>query len=292
MKYLKLLLLVLPFICFSCGSEDEPEPNLFSLAVQLDGEGKIALGSHDCDVEIPSNAQTVKLSLIGDFDYFNISAGYPSWMTVTSTEKTILVDIPANESNENRSGKIYFTVFKGNSHNVGSLGITQKDSQQTYEDRLKLEEDAINSFLADITVISEIPSDYNFRIGSDAPFYKLGDTGAYMQIVSKGNPQFKLGEKVFFRFERWNLLLYLISGNLGESTGNFNSLTQDVTFFTYGGNDNITKQWGKGIQLPLEYGLGSGSEVNLIIPSQLGFESDVSSVIPFLYHIRYYSAAN
>lgn len=292
MKYLKTLLLFLPLFFISCGNEEEPEDKLFSLAVQLQGEGEVALGVHDCEVVIPGNAQYVKLTLIGDYDSFNISAGYPSWMLVTSGDKTISISVADIADAPTRTGKVAFTVFKGKSYNTGSITITQKDAQGTFEDLLKLESEAIDEYLKGKSVISQIPADNNFQIGTDAPFYKLGESGAYMQVLAKGTPQFKDGEKVYFRFERWSLIHFLLSGSLGESTGNLNSLTQEVTYFIFGGQDDITKQWGDGMQLPIKYGVGNGGEVNIIIPSKIGFVNETSSVRPYLFHIKYFGTNN
>lgn len=291
-KYLKILLFLLPLFFVSCGNEEEPEENLFSLAVQLQGEGEIALGVHDCEVVIPGNAQYVKLTLLGDYDSFNISAGYPSWMLVTSGDKTISISVADIADAQTRTGTVAFTVFKGKSHNTGSITITQKDAKETFEDLLKLESEAIDEYLKGKSVIDQMPEDNNFQTGTDAPFYKLDKSGAYMQVLAKGNPQFNNGEKVYFRFERWSLIHFLLSGSLGESTGNFSSITQDVTYFNIGGQDNVTKQWGDGIQLPTKYGVGNGGEVNIIIPSQIGFSDETSSVKPYLFHIRYFGADN
>ena len=48
-----------------------------------------------------------------------------------------------------------------------------------------------------------------------------------------------------------------------------------------------SSQWGYGLQYPLLF-LGVGCEVNLVIKSQFGFTNEISYVIPFLYHVRYF----
>ena len=48
-----------------------------------------------------------------------------------------------------------------------------------------------------------------------------------------------------------------------------------------------TSQWGYGLQYPLNF-LGVECEVNLVIKSQFGFTSEISYVMPFLYHVRYF----
>lgn len=128
MKYLKLLLLILPFFVISCGNEEEPEPNLFSFAVQLDSEGEVALGVHHCEITIPGEQQYIKVTLIGDFDSFDISNDMPSWLTVTPGEKTISILVSSLGDGAARSGKIGFTVFKGNTRNTGSITVLQTPS--------------------------------------------------------------------------------------------------------------------------------------------------------------------
>ena len=46
-------------------------------------------------------------------------------------------------------------------------------------------------------------------------------------------------------------------------------------------------EWGAGIQMPLHY-LGIDCEVNLIVKSQYGRSDEISYVIPFFYHLRYF----
>lgn len=286
MKQLKYLIFLLPLFLVAC-KDDEPEQNLFSIAVQLSGEGTLGIGQHDCEITIDGYGQYITVDLLGDFDSFRVGNSIPSWLMVTTGERRIKIAVPDIAGTETRSGKIDFIVYKGNAQNSGSISITQKGL--TYEDMLKHENKAIKKFLENVTVINEVPAENAFEVGSDAPFYKLAETGVYMQVISKGTEFFNVSERVYFRFERWNLLTYLNTGKLGNSEGNMNDMSFGITYFTFGGNDVTTKQWGDGIQLPLKYGIGDG-EVNLIVPSKQGLENEVSNVIPFLYHIRYFKA--
>lgn len=286
MKHIKFLIFLLPFFFVACG-DDEPEQNLFSIAVQLGGEGEIAIGQHDCEITVNGYGQYITVDLIGDFDSFRIGNNIPSWLMVTSGERRIKIAVPDIAGMDTRTGKIEFTVFKGKAQNTGSITITQKEL--TLEDMLKQEAKAIKAFLEDQTVIDKLPSGNTFEIGLDAPFYKLGESGIYMQVISKGSEFFNEGETVYFRFERWDLLTYLTTGKLGNSFGNWNDVGQNTAFFTFGGKDTATTQWGDGIQVPLKYGIGNG-EVNLIIPSQQGSQSEIANVTPFLYHIRYFKS--
>ena len=239
---------MLPLFLVAC-KDDEPEQNLFSIAVQLSGEGTLGIGQHDCEITIDGYGQYITVDLLGDFDSFRVGNSIPSWLMVTTGERRIKIAVPDIAGTETRSGKIDFIVYKGNAQNSGSISITQKGL--TYEDMLKHENKAIKKFLENVTVINEVPAENAFEVGSDAPFYKLAETGVYMQVISKGTEFFNVSERVYFRFERWNLLTYLNTGKLGNSEGNMNDMSFGITYFTFGGNDVTTKQWGDGIQLAI-----------------------------------------
>lgn len=114
-----------------------------------------------------------------------------------------------------------------------------------------------------------------------------------MQVVKMGaEPAATNGETIYFRFLRYNLLSYLENGVLPNGQGNLNSVTQDVTSFVLGSDKPSTTQWGTAIQMPMLLGLPVDSEVNLVVASEAGFTSEISSVIPFLYNIRYFKAIN
>ena len=60
MNISKLFGILLVFLCsfaiVSCvddnDGDDEPKQNLFSIAVQLGGEGEVAIGQHDCEITV------------------------------------------------------------------------------------------------------------------------------------------------------------------------------------------------------------------------------------------------
>lgn len=131
------------------------------------------------------------------------------------------------------------------------------------------------------------------QVDSVAPFYKLNPEGTvYMQVVKMGNASAATnGEKIYFRFLRYNLLSYLENGVLPQGQGNANDPTESTTFFEVGSDKPSTTQWGTAIQMPILLGLPIDSEVNLVVASEAGPTSEISGVIPFLYDIRYYKSA-
>ena len=112
-----------------------------------------------------------------------------------------------------------------------------------------------------------------------------------MQVIDPGSgPKVEDDQIVYFRFLRYNLTLYRNTLDGLASEGNLNNMSQTPTSFRY---DNYTlpssSQWGSGIQMPLRF-LPLNSEVNLVIKSQYGWASEVSYVVPYLYHVRYYKS--
>lgn len=172
------------------------------------------------------------------------------------------------------------------------LSLASCSKGESYSDRLNAERKACNTYLAGHQVINEIPSDTVFITGKDAPFYRIEKDGqVYMQVVKAGDrktDKAKKGETIYFRFTRSNLQTWFSTGVMEMDLSNENDLSQDATYFNYKDFTlPASSQWGYGIQLPLEY-LGVESEVNLVIKSQYGFTSELSYVLPFLYHVRYF----
>ena len=81
-------------LIFAGCSDDEPdhEANLFSLAIQLTGEGEIIMGEHDCEIIIPANPQFITVDILGDYDYFRVNkVSENTW--VTSGDNRIKIQI-------------------------------------------------------------------------------------------------------------------------------------------------------------------------------------------------------
>lgn len=165
-----------------------------------------------------------------------------------------------------------------------------KDSE-SYADLLNKERHAANAYLAGCRVVNEIPADTVFEVGKDAPYYRIDKEGnVYMQVLKASDrktDKAKTSEKIYFRYMRYNLSYWYKYGEMyGE--GNENDMKAAPTYFQYGNYTlSISSQWGYGIQLPLSF-IGVDSEVNLIIKSQYGWASEISSVTPYLYHVRYF----
>ena len=92
-------------LLFAGCSDDEPdhEANLFSLAVQLEGEGELAMGIHDCEIIVPGNQQYISIDIIGDYDCFRVTA-VPDIGMVTSGDKRIKILLTNNLGETSQTG--------------------------------------------------------------------------------------------------------------------------------------------------------------------------------------------
>ncbi|MDE6284024.1 MAG: DUF4827 domain-containing protein [Muribaculaceae bacterium] len=168
-----------------------------------------------------------------------------------------------------------------------------KDTK-SYAELLTDETKAINVFLSDQNVILDIPADSVFVYGEDAPYYRIDEDGnVFMQVIDPGEDK-KVADDtlVFFRFTRYNLSEYAVTGTLGAGAGNSENIGMGSASFRFNNYTlSTSSQWGSGIQLPLNF-LGLNSHVRLVIKSQFGLTSEIAQVIPYLYDIRYLPAVS
>lgn len=163
------------------------------------------------------------------------------------------------------------------------------DDGKTYAELLTEENQTVNRFLADQRVVGEIPPDSVFEIGPDAPYYRLDEDGnLYMQVLEYGTPgnMAESNELLYFRFSRYQLSTY-DNGSFASSEGNDDVMNGNYSF-RYGNYElSSSYSYGSGIQAPLEF-LPVDCRVNIVIKSTYGAPNEMSSVIPYLYSLRYY----
>lgn len=182
--------------------------------------------------------------------------------------------------------KLYFTIAI-----LGTIAISSCSDTKSYAELLNEENQCVNAFLAEHRVEDKIPADTVFEVGLTAPYYKLDEDGnVYMQVLDKGSDSRpEKGDKVYFRYMRYNLNYYDLSiePDANTGTGNANNMNNDPVFFLF--DDYYTAQsyqFGEGIQYPMKY-LGYSCKVNLVIKSQAGPENDMARVTPYLFSISY-----
>ena len=169
--------------------------------------------------------------------------------------------------------------------------LTACDDDKSYAELLEEENKAVNLYLADQTIETTLPEDNDFITGEDAPYYRLDNDGnVFMQVVKKGDGEMAQSDQlIYFRFMRYNLINY-DGVNTMPGEGNSDYVEGGNMSFRY---QNFTLEsssaWGMAIQMPLQY-LPLNSEVRLVVKSQYGWTSEISSVQPYLYHIRFYKS--
>ena len=174
------------------------------------------------------------------------------------------------------------------------LSLASCENTKSYSELLKEETEAVNWYLAQNKVVTSVPEDSVFILGDDAPFYRMNADGTvYMRVINPGDKEKrpKKGDTVFFRFMRKNIN-YLYQGMTVAGEGNAENMNSSLngTSLVYGNTTlTSTTQYGEGLQVPLGY-LGYDCEVDLIVKSTMGFTSDISNCIPFIYNIRYFRA--
>ncbi|MDE6462406.1 MAG: DUF4827 domain-containing protein [Muribaculaceae bacterium] len=185
---------------------------------------------------------------------------------------------------------------------VAGLSLCSCNDGKSYAEMLRDETESTNYYLSSFQVINSVPADSVFVSVADmearglsreealavTPFYRLDDDGdVYMQVVNPGT-----GEKaddnqlIYFRFNRSNLNYYYSDG-VWISDGNSTDLGTEPTSFRYNNYSlESSYSWGSGLQMPLRF-LKLNCEVNLVVKSTVGLVNEQSSVVPYLYNVRY-----
>ena len=173
---------------------------------------------------------------------------------------------------------------------ASAISFSSCESGTSYAELLTEEDHAVNYFLSNHRVVNEIPADTIFEYGPDAPYYRINeDSNLYMQVINPGNRdnRVKNDELIYFRYTRYNLKIFY-EFNEWVGSGNSDNFQLPATSFRFGNTAlSSVSNYGMGIQEPLKL-LGVDCEVNLVVKSQLGPSSDIASVVPYMYNLRYF----
>lgn len=172
-------------------------------------------------------------------------------------------------------------------------GISACSKSKSYSELLRTEEKAVNWFMAQHEIVSSVPEDSVFEVGKDAPYYRMDEEGyVYMQVLKTGDlkNKAKKDQQIYFRYMRTNIQ-EMYDGLNPQPTGNAGSVGADNACSFRFGNLELpsTIAWGSGIQTPLRY-LGIDCEVNIVIRSYYGVQSEMGACQAYLYNVRYFPA--
>lgn len=174
-----------------------------------------------------------------------------------------------------------------------SLGTLSCSKSKSYSELLKKEEKAVNWFMAQQRIVTEIPADSVFETGPDAPYYRMDDDGyVYMQVLKPGSRDnmAKKNQLIYFRYMRTNIE-DMYKGLNPKPNGNANNVgTGNSTSFRFDNTElSSSMAFGTGIQQPLHY-LGIDCEVNIVIRSYYGIQQEMGACQAYLYNVKYYPA--
>jgi len=173
------------------------------------------------------------------------------------------------------------------------LVVSSCSKSKSYSELLRTEEKAVNWFMAQHRVVNSVPEDSVFECGEDAPFYRMDEDGyIYMQVLNPGDKTMmaQKDQLVYFRYMRTNIQ-EMYDGLDPQPTGNANNVgTGNATSFRFDNTElPSTTAYGSGIQVPLKY-LGLDCEVNIVIRSYYGIQSEIGVCQAYLYNVRYFPA--
>ena len=181
------------------------------------------------------------------------------------------------------------------------VGFQACDDTMTYAEMKEREDDAINAFIRDSSIVvisqSEFYANDSTTDVSRNEYVQLA-SGVYMQIVDKGivGDTVKNNDEILVRFTEYNILdNYLTYSNLTvpymldsyryteSSTSIAGIFLQKESYYaSYYGSTAVPAGW----LVPWDY-IYNRSHIKLIVPSDMGSSTAMSSVVPYYYDIRY-----
>lgn len=120
-------ILFLPFILIACG-DDEPSSDFFSFEVtEKPSDTEVSYDGTDCGISTNGEAQTITVTINGDYDSFRVISGIPDWSYTTSSDKVVKFKLNQFTGDETdvRSADIIIAVTKGKQSVNGHIIIHQ-----------------------------------------------------------------------------------------------------------------------------------------------------------------------
>lgn len=172
---------------------------------------------------------------------------------------------------------------------IGFAVVFSACGGETYADKLKKEEKAINRFIDqnNIKVLYQYPEDGVF---AENEYFKDATTGIYIHVLDRGNDERPSKERKTDIYLRYDTIYNMLTNGV-ESNPNWNS--DSPMNFRYGVSTtyyNSTNMYAasyyllsQGCVIPLDYDLGNNAQVKLIIPFENGSTSQQSAYKPLYF---------
>ena len=170
-------------------------------------------------------------------------------------------------------------------------------SKDSYADKLEKEEKAINQFIKEqgFSIIDEYPAS---RVFADKQYFKYPDTGIYIHVIDSGDTDKIIkGDVVYMRYYDTRLLISEPDSTYSNDKQNYDEFA--ALYFTYGNSGSYTSSdystyiplspymytfLSPGCARPLDYNLGDGAEVSILVPFANGsYYQQYSNYEPIFY---------
>lgn len=165
---------------------------------------------------------------------------------------------------------------------------------ETYADKLKKEEKAINRFIDenDIKILYDYPENNVF---AENEFYKDKTTGVYIHVIDPGNEERPSKERrtdIYLRYDTvYNLLTDGVESEPNWKNDSPMSFKYGVSTTYYNSTNIYAPSYyllSQGCVVPLDHNLGNNAEVKLIIPFENGAAAQQSAYKPLYFsRLRY-----
>lgn len=162
---------------------------------------------------------------------------------------------------------------------IGLAIVYSSCSSDSYADKLEKEEKTVKNFISDrgFKIIDKYPAS---RVFADKQYFKDPETGIYIHVIDSGSKdKIKKGNTVYMRFYKTELLHSYpdsLLSNDKPNTDEFaamdlvygNTGTYTVTSYSTGDQKGYYEYVfiSPGCARPLDFNLGDGAEVSLLIP--------------------------
>ena len=180
-----------------------------------------------------------------------------------------------------RISYLFFLIF------LASIFASSCSSSKTYSQQLDDEKSLIDGFIKrnNIKVVSTFPTDTPW-VTKGKDIYVLTPSGLYFHMINPGDSlkskdvlgvTVQVKNTVVPRFKQYSL------GIVSDTISNWSTMNYEYTSdFVYGD----PTQSCKAFQEAVSYMLRNNSEAKLIVPSHIGFNSNMVSVTPLGYDLK------